>query len=69
MPNKNTAKTLSLKQAPWKVSATAIRAISYVASVLDCKRYQALAKILSGDDKAYILLKQGLRKFKANGSS
>ncbi|MCH8067622.1 MAG: hypothetical protein IIC69_03490 [Nanoarchaeota archaeon] len=69
MSGKNTAKELSLKQAPWKVSATAIRAIAYVASILDCNNYQALAKILSGDDKAYILLKQGLRKFKTNGSS
>ncbi len=67
MPKKNTAKTLSLKQAPWKVSATGIRAISYVASVLDCKRYQALGRILSGDDVAFTLLKQGLRKFKQNG--
>jgi hypothetical protein len=69
MPGKKTAKTLSLKQAPWKVSAIAIRAISYVASVLDCKRYQAIGRILSGDDRAYILLKQGLRKFKSNGSN
>ncbi len=66
MPKK-TAKTLSLKQAPWKVSATAIRAIAYVASVLNCKCYQAIGKIMSGDDKAYALLKQGLRKFKENG--